>query len=86
MLFFRAKELAMYAMLKEVALCMVFLYFCLMIGYTNRDPWSYHLFTTYDKIFNKAQFAGDNYSVEFEKVTVNEMGLYNPVNYTVFTN
>lgn len=69
MLFFRAKELAMYAMLKEVALCMVFLYFCLMIGYTNRDPWSYHLFTTYDKIFNKAQFAGDNYSVEFEKVS-----------------
>ncbi|KAK3094947.1 hypothetical protein FSP39_008255 [Pinctada imbricata] len=63
----RAKELAMFGMLKEIAICIVFINFILTIAYTNRDPWSYKMYANYDNIFNKAEFS-TNYSMKFHDI------------------
>ncbi|XP_055995228.1 uncharacterized protein LOC125649388 [Ostrea edulis] len=66
----RQKERAMFAMLKEIAVCMLFLYIVLTIAYANRDPWSHVQYKNYDNIFNKGYFARaiGNYSVHFVNI------------------
>ena len=64
---FRAHELAMYALLKEIAICVFFLYFVLMIAYTNRDPWSYYQYSTYNNMFNLGKYS-PTYSTQFKQV------------------
>ncbi|XP_052071199.1 polycystin family receptor for egg jelly-like [Mytilus californianus] len=63
----RAHEMAMYSLLKEIAICVFFLYFVLMIAYTNRDPWSYNQYTTYNNMFNLGSFS-PSYTVQFDQV------------------
>jgi hypothetical protein len=68
----RQKELAMFAMLKEIAICIVFLYIVLTIAYANRDPWSYIQHKNYDNIFNEGDFARSigNYTIRFVDVGI----------------
>ncbi|XP_062611467.1 uncharacterized protein LOC134273293 [Saccostrea cucullata] len=63
----RQKELAMYAMFKEIGICIMFLYIVLTIAYANRDPWSYIQYSNYENILNKGTFAREigNYTVSF---------------------
>lgn len=68
----RQKELQMYAMLKEIAICMVFLYIVLTIAYANRDPWSFTQFQNYENILNAGTFASaiGNNTVKFVDVSM----------------
>nr|XP_034310453.1 uncharacterized protein LOC105340501 isoform X2 [Crassostrea gigas] len=63
----RQKELQMFAMLKEITICMVFLYIVLTIAYANRDPWSFTQFQNYENILNAGTFASaiGNNTVKF---------------------
>ncbi|VDI78620.1 Hypothetical predicted protein [Mytilus galloprovincialis] len=63
----RAHEMAMYSLLKEIAICVFFLYFVLMIAYSNRDPWSYNQYSTYNNMFNLGSFS-PSYTVQFDQV------------------
>ena len=61
----------MFAMLKEIAICMVFLYIVLTIAYANRDPWSFYQFQNYENILNGGTFSKSigNYTVSFVDVS-----------------
>lgn len=59
----------MYSLLKEIAICVFFLYFILMIAYTNRDPWSYRQYNNYNNMFNLGAFS-PSYTVKFEEVNI----------------
>lgn len=61
----------MFAMLKEIAICMVFLYIVLTIAYANRDPWSFTQFQNYENILNAGTFASaiGNNTVKFVDVS-----------------
>jgi len=52
----RQKERQMHEIIKEVVVCVIYVFLVLLLAYTNRDPRSYSLNLTYDNIFNKGEF------------------------------
>lgn len=68
----------MFAMFKEIAICMVFLYIVLTIAYANRDPWSFHQFQNYENILNGGTFSKSigNYTVSFVDVSTAFLGVF----------
>jgi len=46
----------MHEIIKEVVVCVIYVFLVLLLAYTNRDPRSYSLNLTYDNIFNKGEF------------------------------
>ena len=68
----------MFAMFKEIAICMVFLYIVLTIAYANRDPWSFYQFQNYENILNGGTFSKSigNYTVSFVDVSYAFSGVF----------
>ncbi|KAH3871214.1 hypothetical protein DPMN_034408 [Dreissena polymorpha] len=47
----------MHEIIKEVVICVCYIFLVLLLAYTNRDPNSYNQYVTYNNIFNKGELA-----------------------------
>lgn len=54
----REKERQMHEIIKEIVVCMLYLFLILLLAYTNRDLWSFRMNVNYNNIFNKGDFEG----------------------------
>ena len=48
----------MHEIIKEIVVCVLYLFLILLLAYTNRDLSSYRMHTNYNNIFNKGNFEG----------------------------
>ena len=56
--YYREKERQMHEIIKEIVVCVLYLFLILLLAYTNRDLSSYRMHTNYNNIFNKGNFEG----------------------------
>ena len=66
---FRKKEVKMMAILRDLLFYLVFLYIIMMVGYGNRDPWTFYIYDNLKQTYQVGnQFNGTFDSLNMDKV------------------
>ncbi|XP_013386043.1 polycystic kidney disease protein 1-like 2 [Lingula anatina] len=68
----RFKEIKTQAVIREILIYFVFTYLLFMVGYGNRDPWSFHFYENVENMISKGSFLDTDSPPQFDSILKSE--------------